>query len=194
MLNMNRQEVEEIFNKNIGLVYYILKRRIFNPAKYGLDDLCQEGRIGLYKAILDYYENKPELNKYSFSTVAYAYIFRYLRNYVITQNRYYKRYYMTEDSELHVKVDSEISKSFTDLIDIDLHNSYECILNIVKKVLLPKQYNLLCRIISTKYNLSEIAREDGISRQAVSLKYNKILRKLREDERIKEYYLNNYVS
>lgn len=191
---MNRQEVEEIFNKNIGLVYYVLKRRIFNPSKYGLDDLCQEGRIGLYKAILDYYNNKPELQKYAFSTVAYAYILRYLRNYVKTQNRYYKRYYMTEDAKLNVCVDKVISSSFIDLINLDLRNNSTNILNLSKEVLLDKQYKSLLEIISNNYNLTKLAKQKGVTRQAISLRYNRILRKLREDGKIKEYYLNNYVS
>jgi len=191
---MNRQEVEEKFNKNIGLVYYVIKRRIFAPAKYGFDDLCQEGRIGLYKAILDYYNDKPELQKYAFSTVAYAYILRYLRNYVKTQNRYYKRYYAVEDAELKIRVDKTISDSFVDLIDLDLRNNSTNVLNLSKKVLSDKYYKSLLEIINNGYNLTKVANQKGVSRQAVSYRYNKILRKLRDNKAIEEYYLNNYVS
>lgn len=191
---MNRQEVEEKFNRNIGLVYYVIKRRIFAPAKYGFDDLCQEGRIGLYKAILDYYNDKPELQKYAFSTVAYAYILRYLRNYVKTQNRYYKRYYATEDTKLNVCVDKTISTSFVDLIDLDLRNNSTSILNLSKKVLSDKYYKSLLEIINNGYNLTKVANQKGVSRQAISYRYNKILRKLRDNKTIEEYYLNNYVS
>lgn len=189
---MNRQEVEEKFTKNMGLVYYVIKRRIFAPTKYGFDDLCQEGRIGLYKAILDYYNDKPELQKYAFSTVAYAYILRYLRNYVKTQNRYYKRYYATEDDKLNVCVDKTISTSFVDLIDLDLRNNSTNILDLSKKVLLDKQYESLLEIINNGYNLTKVANQKGVSRQAISYRYNRILRKLRENPQIRNYYEAHY--
>lgn len=192
---MTRQKINEIFNKNEPLVYYVIKRRVFAPRKYGIDDLCQEGRIGLYKAILDYYENKPELQSlYKFSTVAYAYIFRCVRNYIVIQNKYYKRYFAEPNDKLSVKVDSEINNSYIDLIELDVIRQSEDLMNISKKLLTENQIKTLDGVMRCQGNLSEFARINNVSRQAISYRYNRIIRKLRDSALVQKYYKDCYTG
>lgn len=64
----------KIILKNIGLIYSAAKKRLRNPTCYTLDDLMQEGVIGMIRSI-----EKFDITKNtSFSTYSYYWIIQYM--------------------------------------------------------------------------------------------------------------------
>lgn len=77
--------VEQLFNDNIKLVYYVVHKR-FNRHDQNLkDDLVQEGLLALYNASKNFDVNR----NIKFSTLAYKYIHTACRNYLCKNQKYY---------------------------------------------------------------------------------------------------------
>lgn len=75
----NEDKILKLYNDNIKLVYWVIHKYFYkyqNTSKY--DDICQEGFIALYKACLNFKEDKNN----TFSTFAISYILNTIKKFL----------------------------------------------------------------------------------------------------------------
>ena len=183
-MTKNKDELNKLFEENIGIIYKVLKnKRIFIP-KMEQDDLFQIGSIGLINAIQTYDEN----NGIAFSTYAYSCVSNYIYK-EIKRNRAYKRdddFHNTFSINLYdkkydegncIELQDTLQSNDNNLENIEIKIDIE---KVIKKLKEEEKY-IINQIFFKDRTEIDLAKELKISRQALNKKKKKILEKLKKE-------------
>lgn len=129
-----------------------------------------------YSIKIRYFARYKDMDFYEVNKEVFAEIYKWQHN-DLYHEIYINRKYMDLYSDINIEHISE-NKLIEDEI-IERLNIKE-INNILKNVLLPSQYKVIHNIIFKNKSQSEIARENAISRQAVSRSMKDIRKKLKK--------------
>ena len=155
----------QIIQDNMSLVISIASRYVKKAKGLEIDDLIQEGRIALYRAI----ETFDPSRKTKFSTYAYNVIQRSIINVVVKHNR---RNWKNVTEE--IVPDTPDTKAETKLLMLDQ------IASLFKSAGLTKREQ---RVIELRYwkdlYFDEIGKEIGSSKTNTRVIFNKALKKMR---------------
>lgn len=160
-----------------GLVYNIVNRFRENTFKYKTqidwDEIIQVGMIALWRCINNYDENKGSFKNYAITAITRAILRQY--------NRFDKKI------EVHDTIEDYSDSYNFDDTEIDIRISKEKIKRIINGLYIKDKSKKILLLRLEGYSLSEIAREVGVTYQAVAdVIYNhrnKIKEKLYNDNR-----------
>lgn len=160
------KQPEQFFEENMGLVHLVL-RRYYPKAKYD-EDMIQVGMIGLWKAVLNWDENKG-----AFSTFACQCIRNEIRLEYIKRSKHLKlrtisleQVVYEGDNDSFTLGDALVSKDEVDYIDLPA----------LYQILTPGQRKIFDLKREGLRN-AEIARELGMCRENVGQQVRKIKHK-----------------
>lgn len=173
--------------ENEGLVYKVWNDHFSRKYYHLKEDLLQEGRIALHKANGMFDENKG----YSFSTYAYKAIWNTMRNYLLSKERIQhekpisleatipgvKSENITFGDSIH---DPEAEEILENVIDKTAHGTFiakiTSFLPLETQMLIFRVYGIGCR----PHTLKELAKEEGITPQALGARIQRALNAIRE--------------
>lgn len=184
----NREEIEKLCEENMNLVGFVIKNKFkYFTIKYPylIEDLYQEGSIGLYQASRVYDENRGK-----FSTIACVYIESKMLNFIA---RYAKKHYRDDISSLgQVIYSSGVGEAITiedTLIEKD-HKGMDYLLDkeeieLIKKSIEGCEVEDIKEIVKLRlqgFTQVEISKKTRYSQPQISRK----LRALRKDIELKK--------
>ena len=196
LLNNNNNDIELLFNNNIKLINFCIKK-YFNRFTSYYDDIYQEGSMALWQACNNFDKNK----NISFSTYATSYIIGYIKKYLfynhslikIPRNIYYSQnrennndfincsqisslnYQINDDNKHYMEeiIDNKQNEYDALIMNIDLQNIILSLKDIEQKIF---KYHILGYStvnISKMLNISQ----PNVSRKLIQIK-NLISKKL----------------
>ncbi|MGX4600277.1 sigma-70 family RNA polymerase sigma factor [Faecalimicrobium sp. JNUCC 81] len=189
-----KEEIDRLVEENIKLVNYVINRyykQFKSIYPYLVDDLYQEGCIGLFKAAKNHDESKG-----AFSTIATLYIKSYMHNFATRYvNKHYsnntcnfeKTIYNNGDSnELTlldmISINDEIKDDRIDLINIRANNSSI------------KYINTIVKMTERGYSQREIGEVIGIPQSNVSRRLKSLGEEILVIDKLMEILYKNKVS
>lgn len=177
--------IEELIDRNMDIVY--AKSRYFFIKGLDKDDVIQEGRVGLFKAIRDYKEDKEA----SFRGFAQLCIHRQLVSAIKKANRQ-KHMPLNNSTSLDKSIDKgESKRTFNEVVSDDNHDLekifiYQEILNLImdkiEKNLTQLEYRVFVKYLDNK-TYQEISDELNVNLKSVD---NALQRARKKVEDIRE--------
>lgn len=183
--DLTNETLVQLYDLNKGFLRQMISRYCFNLSDY--DDYMQIGYFGLVKAV----QEMRRKHDYAGSFVAY-----YKQCLQGLFYRYNKRFQYS--IKVPVKVDFEdvqiveVDNTMLDLeddIDVEdyiLHNELREILEKSLKCLTKENAWIIKQVYFINRTMSDVGKELGISRDAVSKRISRSLRKLRNDPILKQ--------
>ena len=181
------ERIQEIFEHNIGLVGYCIKKLNISPVN--IDEIFSVGRLGLFKAALTF----DETRKITFAT----YATRCITNEIFLEFR--RRRKSADDISLDQLICTDADGFYLYLEDILSNKSdeVEYQYEIVKKLertldfiinCLRKRERLTILLDAAGYNQNEISKMTGVSQSYIS----RVIAKARKDIREKNHSRMNF--
>lgn len=177
--------IEELIDRNMDIVY--AKSRYFFIKGLDKDDVIQEGRVGLFKAIRDYKEDKEA----SFRGFAQLCIHRQLVSAIKKANRQ-KHMPLNNSTSLDKSIDKgESKRTYNEVVSDDNHDLekifiYQEILNLImdkiEKNLTKLEYRVFVKYLDNK-TYQEISDELNVNLKSVD---NALQRARKKVEEIRE--------
>ncbi|MFN2363037.1 MAG: RNA polymerase sporulation sigma factor SigH [Halarsenatibacteraceae bacterium] len=177
--------IEELIDRNMDIVY--AKSRYFFIKGLDKDDVIQEGRVGLFKAIRDYKEDKEA----SFRGFAQLCIHRQLVSAIKKANRQ-KHMPLNNSTSLDKSIDKgESKRTYNEVVSDDNHDLekifiYQEILNLImdkiEKNLTQLEYRVFVKYLDNK-TYQEISDELNVNLKSVD---NALQRARKKVEEIRE--------
>ncbi|MGM0414797.1 MAG: RNA polymerase sporulation sigma factor SigH [Bacillota bacterium] len=177
--------IEELIDRNMDIVY--AKSRYFFIKGLDKDDVIQEGRVGLFKAIRDYKEDKEA----SFRGFAQLCIHRQLVSAIKKANRQ-KHMPLNNSTSLDKSIDKgESKRTYNEVVSDDNHDLekifiYQEILNLImdkiEKNLTQLEYRVFVKYLDNK-TYQEISDELNVNLKSVD---NALQRARKKVEDIRE--------
>ncbi|MFW5873437.1 MAG: RNA polymerase sporulation sigma factor SigH [Bacillota bacterium] len=177
--------IEELIDRNMDIVY--AKSRYFFIKGLDKDDVIQEGRVGLFKAIRDYKEDKEA----SFRGFAQLCIHRQLVSAIKKANRQ-KHMPLNNSTSLDKSIDKgENKRTYNEVVSDDNHDLekifiYQEILNLImgkiEKNLTQLEYRVFVKYLDNK-TYQEISDELNVNLKSVD---NALQRARKKVEEIRE--------
>lgn len=169
---------EELFNENLKLVTFAIKRATANHSNwfksYHYDDVKQHAYLALYKACQTY---KPELGE--FSTYAVMCIIRDIGHYVDRVTHYRRKGHATSLVSLNEPVGDGLT--IADIVEDKQPDDVTWIWT--DKRLNDEQKNI-CKMTYEGYTQEEIGKKINCSRGMVNKKLIQIRKIFKEDENV----------
>lgn len=179
----NEQEI--IFKENENLIYHMLKKISFDYTDYALkEDLIQEGRISLCKAIKTFDINmNNQFNTYACSIIYHNFLY-FLRT--------YKEYCISYDDEnTHIDINNY---GFNNSIDDNNYDLSYLLKDILKDSSSKETLGIYAIFMKSIYGKTqeEIAKEKGVSLPTVKKSVAFAKKSLKSNDILKSYLSNKY--
>ena len=218
MSKTNDEKVNELFLNNMRLVPYEV---LLQYKKYksklrtrNVDDLLQEGYIGLLRACNKYDSTRGT----AFSTFAWSYIYGHMLRFCnqdklihipIYKLKEIKDYYIKTTNELDYIMDDELEviKNMNEIIDITevieddalIYNQFNIefydkynfndVFDITKDILSDREYNIVTEyVLDDDSTLESIGKKYGLTKERIRQIIARSFFKLRQNDKFKEYY------
>lgn len=214
MSKTTSSDIEKLCLDNMRLVPYIYNRYKAKLKTRNVDDLLQEGYIGLLKACTNYDSTRGT----AFSTFAWSYIYGHMLRFCnqdklihipIYKLKEIKDYYIKTTNELDYIMDDELEliKNMNEIIDITevieddelIYNQFDIefydkynfndVFDITKDILSDREYNIVTEyVLDDDSTLESIGKKYGLTRERIRQIIARSFFKLRQNDKFKEYY------
>ena len=214
MSKTNDEKVNELFLNNMRLVPYIYIKYKSKLRTRNVDDLLQEGYIGLLRACNKYDSTRGT----AFSTFAWSYIYGHMLRFCnqdklihipIYKLKEIKDYYIKTTNELDYIMDDELEviKNMNEIIDITevieddalIYNQFDIefydkynfndVFDITKDILSDREYNIVTEyVLDDDSTLESIGKKYGLTKERIRQIIARSFFKLRQNDKFKEYY------
>lgn len=214
MSKTTSSDIEKLCLDNMRLVPYIYKKYKSKLRTRNVDDLLQEGYIGLLRACTKYDSTRGT----AFSTFAWSYIYGHMLRFCnqdklihipIYKLKEIKDYYIKTTNELDYIMDDELEviKNMNEIIDITevieddelIYNQFDIefydkynfndVFDITKDILSDREYNIVTEyVLDDDSTLESIGKKYGLTKERIRQIIARSFFKLRQNDKFKEYY------
>lgn len=206
-------DIEKLCLDNMGLVPYIYKKYKSKLRTRNVDDLLQEGYIGLLKACTKYDSTRGT----AFSTFAWSYIYGHMLRFCNQDKLIHIPIYKLEEINNYIRNNNdefiidefELIRNMNEIIDItevieieddnlrynqfdmEFYDKYNFndVFDITKNILSDREYNIVTEyVLDDDSTLESIGKKYGLTKERIRQIIARSFFKLRQNNKFKEYY------
>ena len=213
MSKTTSSDIEKLCLDNMRLVPYIYKKYKSKLRTRNVDDLLQEGYIGLLRACTNYDSTRGT----AFSTFAWSYIYGHMLRFCNQDKLIHIPIYKLEEIHNYIRTNNdefiidefELIRNMNEIIDItevieieddnlrynqfdmEFYDKYNFndVFDITKDILSDREYNIVTEyVLDDDSTLESIGKKYGLTKERIRQIIARSFFKLRQNDKFKKYY------